>query len=418
MQNSNKKQKISYNSAATNFQSISNPHGELSEYQTLLNALEKIKYGKLLLETPDYNSYIFGNGNKGPEVYLKINNWDALNAIITHGEIGFGEAYVADLWDTDELPKLLILLLSNTDIVEDYFYGHPLRAILMHIKSLRNTNSLSGSRRNIHKHYDLGNDFYSLWLDKSMTYSCALFGGDKSMSLEDAQQAKYNRILDKLNPTKGEHILEIGCGWGGFAEAAAKKGIKVTGITISDEQKKYADERIQRLGLDKLVKIEFKDYREIPGQFDYIVSIGMLEHVGERYWPNYFNVIKSRIKPGGSAMIQCITIDENVFEKTRHKHGFIDTYIFPGGRVPSKSRFLESVQNAGLDCSEIFTFGQDYALTLRQWLKRFERNRKKIKNLGYDESFIRMWRYYLASCIAAFTCNRTDVMQAEIRHIK
>ena len=380
------------------------------------------RYDAVILDPPSYGHgpkgevYGFDGQKPGPEAYMRIRSWNALDALLARGEIGFAEAYIAGLWDTNDLPALLSWGLANADSLERYFYGRPLHALWIRFKAMRQANSLSGSKRNILKHYDLGNDFYSLWLDKSMTYSCALFEGDKSRSLEAAQQAKYRRILSKLNAKEGQHILEIGCGWGGFAEAAARDGIKVTAITLSVEQKNYAEERLRRQGLSHLARVELIDYRKVTGQFDYIVSIGMFEHVGEKYWPVYFDIINKRLKPGGKAMVQSITIDDEVFERTHGKQGFIETYIFPGGMLPSKSRFRANAERAGLNCREMFAFGQDYALTCRRWAANVEAQKEKIRALGYDESFLRMWRFYLACCVAAFETGRTAVMQAELVH--
>jgi cyclopropane-fatty-acyl-phospholipid synthase len=418
MQRSAATLQIPYGDSAVSYQSLPRLRvvTPLPVRHPLFDAFEQAEYGQLLLHAPDGQAYAFGGKKPGPEAYLRLHRWDAFDALLARGEIGFAEAYIAGLWETNDLPALLTWGLVNADSLERYFHGHPLHALLMRVKALRHANSLSGSRRNILKHYDLGNDFYRLWLDDSMTYSCALFGKNKSLSLEEAQQAKYHRLLDRLDPAPGAHILEIGCGWGRFAEMAARQGLRVTSITISDEQKAFAEERMRRAGLDHLVTVELKDYRKITGQFDHIVSIGMFEHVGMRYWPTYFNTIRSRLKPGGTAMVQTITLDDCVFERTRHKHGFIEHYIFPGGMLPSKCRFRAAAEKAGLECREMFAFGQDYALTLRHWLERFEAQRESVQRLGYDESFMRMWRFYLASCIAAFTSNRTDVIQADIRN--
>lgn len=380
----------------------------------LLNAFGQAEYGQLLLHAPDGQAYGFQGKNPGPNAYMRLHSWNALDALLARGEIGFADAYIAGLWETNDLPALLSWGLVNADVLEAYFYGRPLHALLARIKAIQHANSLSGSKRNILKHYDLGNDFYALWLDQSMTYSCALFEGDKTRNIADAQQAKYRRILSKLGAKEGDHILEIGCGWGGFAQAAAREGIKVTGITLSVEQKIYAEERLCRFGLSHLAKVELIDYRKIEGQFDHIVSIGMFEHVGEKYWPVYFDIIRKRLKPGGKAMVQSITIDDEVFERTHGKQGFIETYIFPGGMLPSKSRFRACAERAGLNCKEMFAFGQDYALTVRRWSANFEAHKEQIRALGYDESFMRMWRFYLACCIAAFETKRTDVMQAEL----
>jgi cyclopropane-fatty-acyl-phospholipid synthase len=380
----------------------------------LFNAFSQCEYGELFITTPDGQGYNFKGKKEGPQAYLKLYTWGGLDALIASGEIGFAEGYIHKQWDTNDLPALLTYGLVNADSLERYFHGKPLYALWTWLRNLFRVNSLRGSKRNIVAHYDLGNDFYSLWLDKSMTYSGALFD-KKNRSLEEAQQAKYHRILGKLDAAPGMHILEIGCGWGGFAEVAAKAGLRVTSITISEAQKTYAKERIRLSGLDHLATIELIDYRNIIGPFDHIVSIGMFEHVGEEYWPAYFKTIKSHLKPGGKAIVQTITIDDDIFERLRGKTGFIEHYIFPGGLLPSKSRFREAVNAVGLECNEMFGFGQDYAITVKHWLERFESQRMRIQALGYDESFMRMWRFYLASCIASFVSNRTDVMQAELR---
>ncbi|MDE3061319.1 MAG: class I SAM-dependent methyltransferase, partial [Pseudomonadota bacterium] len=353
----------------TSFEQQENLHptARASTVHPLLEAFQQAEHGQLLLHAPEGTAYGFHGNKPGPEAYLRLHSWNALDALLARGEVGFAEAYIAGLWDTGDLPALLAWGLMNADSLERYFYGRPLHALLMRIKAIAHANTLSGSKRNILKHYDLGNDFYRLWLDPSMTYSCALFEGDKSKSLADAQAAKYRRILNKLGAKEGDHILEIGCGWGGFAQAAAEAGVRVTGITISVEQKIYAEERLSRLGLSHLARIELTDYREIEGQFDHIVSIGMFEHVGEKFWPGYFEVVKQRLKPGGKAMVHSITIDEEVFTRTHGKLGFIETYIFPGGELPPKSRFRAAAESAGLSCKEMFAFGKDYALTVRRW---------------------------------------------------
>jgi len=381
-----------------------------------LEALRQAEYGQLTMITPEGERLEFTGAKLGPSAHMRLYDWKALEALIARGEIGFADAYIDRKWDSNDLPALLTYGLQNTESLEHFFHGRPLYALWVTLCNRLSPNSVSGSRRNIMAHYDLGNDFYSLWLDKSMTYSCALFEGDASRSLEEAQQAKYHRILGKLAASPGEHILEIGCGWGGFAEAAAKAGLRVTAITLSLEQADYARERIKCAGLDHLATIKLIDYREVKQCFDHIVSIGMFEHVGEKYWPVYFDCVKHCLKPGGKAMIQSITLDDRLFETLHDYTGFIEYYIFPGGMLPSKSRFRAAAEKAGLRCKEIFGFGQDYARTLRHWLQRFDAHADTIRALGYDEPFMRLWRFYLASCIASFDSRRTDVMQAEVMH--
>jgi cyclopropane-fatty-acyl-phospholipid synthase len=304
----------------------------------------------------------------------------------------------------------------NAPSLERFFYGKPWHALKTYLRQTLCINSLWRSRRNVMAHYDLGNDFYALWLDKGMTYSCALFENDVNRSLENAQDAKYQRILRKLDARAGQHILEIGAGWGGFAEAAARQGLFVTAVTLSKEQEQYANERLRRAGLQELATVQLADYRHISGRFDHVVSIGMFEHVGERYWRSYFSTIKKCLKPGGNAMIQSITIDDDIFEKRHRYSGFMEQVIFPGGMLPSKSRFLSSARQAGLEGQEMFTFGKDYILTAQHWLNRFHAHKDEARALGYDERFLRLWRFYLSACIAAFASGRTDVMQVRLTH--
>jgi cyclopropane-fatty-acyl-phospholipid synthase len=382
----------------------------------LLKAFAQAEYGHLTVRTPEGLSYHFEGRKNGPVADLQLHSWKTLDWLLARGEIGFAEAYMDKMWDSANLPSLLSYGLVNADSLERYFYGRPVYALWVRVVSMLRSNSIGGSRRNIKQHYDLGNAFYALWLDKSMTYSCGLFGGDRSLTLEEAQAAKYRRILDKLEAKAGDHILEIGCGWGGFAETAARRCIRVTAITVSQEQADYAQARMHDAGLDGLVSICLTDYRKIEGVFDHVVSIGMFEHVGEQYWPTYFQTVKARLKPGGKAMVQSITIDAGVFERTHGKNGFIETYIFPGGVLPSKPVFRKAAEKAGLQCREMFAFGHDYSITTGKWLERFNAREKEVRLMGYDESFLRMWRMYLSCCMAAFDTERTEVMQAELTH--
>ncbi len=387
-----------------------------NEGNFFLKALHNIEYGQITVIAPDGERLEFSGSQKGPAVELILKDWRALDELVARGEIGFADAYIDELWSTPDLPALLTFGLMNDHALEQFFHGKPWYALWVRLKSFFHGNSLKGSRRNIMAHYDLGNDFYSLWLDKSMTYSCALFEGDSSRSLEDAQQAKYQRILRKIAAKPGENVLEIGCGWGGFAVAAARAGLRVTAITISEKQAEFAKQRIENEGLSSLVNIELRDYREMEGVFDHIVSIGMFEHVGENYWREYFSIIKKHLKMGGTALVQSITLDDYLFEKLHGKYGFIEQYIFPGGMLPSKSRFRTAALQEGLICKEMFGFGEDYARTLRNWLTRFDAQKEQVSELGYKKDFIRLWRFYLASCIASFTSKRTDVIQAHITH--
>jgi len=380
-----------------------------------LVALGQTECGSLTLMAPDGNVSQFSGRREGPSAHLRLRDWRALDALVARGETGFAEAYISGLWESADVADLLTFGLMNAPALEKFFHGNPWQALLARLRGLLQVNSRLRSRRNVMAHYDLGNDFYRLWLDESMTYSCALFAGHPERSLEEAQQAKYQRILSRLNARPGEHILEIGCGWGGFAEAAARQGLHVSAITLSKEQAQYATERLHRAGLQHLASVWLLDYREISGKFDYVVSIGMFEHVGERYWPVYFETIRQRLNRGGKALVQSITLDKDVFETWHNHRGFIEEVVFPGGMLPSVPRFLTAVKQAGLECHDIFPFGQDYVRTLQHWLSRFEMHKQEVRALGYDDKFLRLWRFYLSACIASFASGRSDVMQAELR---
>jgi cyclopropane-fatty-acyl-phospholipid synthase len=385
-----------------------------NEGNLFLEALRNVQYGRITIITSHGKTLEFSGRESGPAAELMVNDWNIFDDLIARGETGFAEAYIDGRWESPDLPSLLTFALVNTDSLEKFFHGKPLYALWIRLKSFFKGNTLAGSKRNIMSHYDLGNDFYALWLDKSMTYSSALFEGDKNRSLEDAQQAKYTRILGKLSLQPGDHILDIGCGWGGFAIAAARHGARVTAVTVSQQQAQLAKEKVMEAGLSGKISVILKDYRELVGTFDHIVSIGMFEHVGEEYWPIYFRTVKNHLKPGGKAMIQCITLDDHLFEKLHGTYGFIEEYIFPGGMLPSKARFRKAAMQAGFACNEMFGFGLDYAITLRHWAARFEAQKPIVRKMGYDEQFLRLWDFYLASCIASFESRRTDVMQAEL----
>jgi len=286
---------------------------------------------------------------------------------------------------------------------------------MFRIKHMLRSNTRANARKNIHAHYDLSNDFYRLWLDDTMTYSSAVFHGDYSTPMAEAQTAKYERILQVLNPAPGATILEIGCGWGGFAEHAARtRNVKVTCITLSRAQLEFAAARITAAGLDQLVELHLIDYRDVRGEFDYIVSIEMFEAVGERFWPTYFKAVHDRLKRGGRAVIQSITIDEAAFPRYRETSDFIREYIFPGGMLAPIPRFIADANAAGLSAGEPFRFGIDYAETLKWWLHRVNEKVADIKLLGFDEKFLQLWRFYLCYCEAGFRTGRTNVMQIEL----
>lgn len=370
-----------------------------------LASLEGIRYGRLSLTTPEGHHHRFGAD--GPEAVLHIGNWALLSALARRGDVGFGESYVAGHWDSPDLEALLTLAIRNLDHLGGQGRQGWLSGLRFRLTDRLRANSTAGSVRNIRAHYDVGNEFYHLWLDPGMSYSSALFEGTDD--LETAQARKNDRILSRLAP--GERILEIGCGWGGFAERAAETGRHVTGLTLSPAQKGYADAR-----LDGRAEIRLQDYRRAGGQYDNIVSVEMIEAVGERYWPAYFATLKARLAPGGRAVIQSITVPDAEFSIYRKRSDFIRQHIFPGGMLPSPAILTHHGTQAGLELLGSFSFGQDYARTCRIWAARMAEAAPRIRRYGYDEAFLRCWRYYLEGCAATFATGRTDVVQVEYSH--
>lgn len=376
-----------------------------------LKTLDGIEYGSLRLVMPDGKVRVFSGKAPGPQTDLQVHDWSVIAGLAAKGDIAMAADYQSGLWETANLPELLTLALQNEETISPYIFGTTMGRLKAQLAYLLNSNTLKGSRRNIRAHYDLGNAFYKLWLDPSMTYSSALFVTPQE-SLEQAQYHKYDRILDVLDGQSGR-ILEIGCGWGGFAERATSRSgdFEVKGITLSTEQHEYAQ---QRLG--NKADIVLQDYRHQQGLFDYIVSIEMFEAVGEKYWPTYFDQVKSLLSRKGKAVVQTITIRDNLFEKYRKSGDAIRSFIFPGGMLPSPQRFKQAAETAGLKAENQFDFGLDYAETLRRWLHNFDKAIPQVKAMGFDDSFIRLWRFYLAYCIAGFRAGRINVMQIELSH--
>ena len=351
-----------------------------------------------------------------PSASLVVHDWGMFAAAMRSGDNGFAESFIAGEWETPDLCALLRVFIANRNALEAVIYGRWWGQLAHRLRHWLNRNTRTNSRKNIHAHYDLGNDFYRLWLDSTMTYSSALFEGDLTRSLADAQSAKYARILRALDVQPGQHILEVGCGWGGFAEHAARAGCRVTGITISEAQLEYAQRRIAAAGLQDRVELRLQDYRDLEGQFDHVVSIEMFEAVGERYWPGYFGMLRDRLKPGGRALVQSITIAESKFERYRTGTDFIQQYIFPGGMLPSPQRFGEVAAGQGMSVEDMHHFGLDYAETLRRWHQVFDYASPQVREQGFDERFMRTWRFYLAYCEAGFRARATDVVQAVLVH--
>lgn len=376
----------------------------------LFKRLDTIDTGTLSLTTPDGKTRVFEGKNPGETADIELHDWSVVTNIIRKGDVGFAEDYRAGNWKTDDLTALTTLGLNNRAALNRLVMGGNFSRTISMLSYLLKLNSVKGSKKNIHAHYDLGNDFYKLWLDPSMTYSSAIYKNETD-NLESAQHNKYDRILDCMEQDSGS-LLEVGCGWGGFAERAQDRGdFDIRGVTLSEEQHAYANNR-----LGKKADIVLEDYRHQDGKFDNIVSIEMFEAVGEKYWPTYFNKIGSLLSEKGKAVIQTITIHEGDFENYRRGGDFIRSYIFPGGMLPSVPRFRDEVVKAGMTSGNEFYFGQDYARTLEAWLKTFDEKKEDVKALGFDDGFIRLWRFYLAACVAGFRTGRTDVMQVELSH--
>jgi cyclopropane-fatty-acyl-phospholipid synthase len=376
-----------------------------------LALLERISHGHLELLTPEHTRMVFGNAHAGPAATLQVHDWRACDRILRAGDIGFAEAYGAGWVDSPDLAALLRLAVRNDSALDRALFGSLLARGWYRLRHWLRRNNRAGSRRNIHAHYDIGNAFYRLWLDPSWTYSSALFDGDYSQPLERAQQRKYQRVIDTLGLRAGDRVLEVGCGWGGFAEHAARQGIHVHGVTLSPSQLAIGRERIAAAGLAPLVELELRDYRDSGGSYDAIVSIEMFEAVGERYWQDYFRTLAARLKPGGKALVQSITIGEQYFPRYRAGSDFIQQYIFPGGMLPSIERFEHGAARAGLRNVGRLAFGPDYAETLRRWRRAYHDARAEVTAQGYDNHFQRIWDLYFAYCEAGFDEGRTDVVQ-------
>lgn len=372
-----------------------------------LDTCARITSGSLRLRTPEGEVHDFGQGS--PLAEIRIHDWSVVTAIAAKGDIGLGETYVAGLWETPSIPDLAMVALRNADHLQGYTYAGFWNGLKFSVLDrLIRANTLRGSSRNIRAHYDVGNEFYQLWLDEGMTYSAAMFGpGDND--LFRAQNRKYDRILGQVKDA--ERLLEIGCGWGGFAERAAGLGHSVTSLTISPSQKGYAEAR-----LDGRAEILLQDYRKATGTFDSIVSIEMIEAVGQRYWPTYFATLKARLAQGGRAMVQAITVPDAYFDTYQRTSDFIRQHTFPGGMLLSNAVIADQARAVGLRVIDSHAFGPDYSRTCAIWNDRLDRKAEHIRRLGHDERFLRSWRYYLGVSTASFAAGRTDVVQVELVH--
>jgi len=385
-----------------------------AQARLVLSMLARLKHSALKLRLPNGQTLQFGDTHhpQAQPVTLELRNWNICGAALRSGDIGFAETFIDGSWSTDNLAGLIELFIRNREAVEAMIYGKWWGNLFYRIKHVFNRNSRSGSRKNIHAHYDIGNAFYELWLDPSMTYSSALFSDAPDQSLQDAQSAKYRRLLAELLVEPGQRILEIGCGWGGFAEVAAREGsAHVTGLTLSREQLAFAENRLALAGLAQRAELRLQDYRDCNDSYDAIASIEMFEAVGEAYWPDYFACIARNLKSGGRACIQTIVIADELFERYRSGTDFIQQYIFPGGMLPCPDAFRKQAEKQGLRVVNELAFGLDYARTLAIWLAAFHEKLHAVREQGFDERFLRTWEFYLAYCEAGFRARSLDVYQ-------
>jgi cyclopropane-fatty-acyl-phospholipid synthase len=376
---------------------------------------QKMNTGRADFILPDGRRFRAEGQRPGAVAEMHIHNEDLFARLIREGDLGFCDAYLDGWWSTPDLQAFMDLVHTDNDDIYDGFPGIFLVRNYERLRNWLKRNHKAQAKRNISYHYDLGNDFYRLWLDDTMTYSAALFETGQE-SLETAQLAKYKQLVDEMGAQPGDHILEIGCGWGGFAEYAAKeRGLRVTGLTISEEQFKYASERIEKAGLSGQVDFKLQDYRDEQGTYDGVASIEMFEAVGEKYWPVYFDVLNARLKPGKTATLQIITVADRRWKVYKRGVDFIQKYIFPGGMLPSPTLLREQITRAGLAVERSVEFGQSYDLTLRRWHETFNEKWDQIAPLGFDERFRRMWNFYLTSCASTFMVENCDVTQITVR---
>lgn len=382
--------------------------------EDFLSRLDCLEYGTLKVKINAHQFILNGKASGGSACIEILNFSEFIKRVYTQGDIGFAESYMAGDWRSSDLSALLYLLAKNRHRFTRLRRASRLTNMVNRVRHWTRRNTRQGSAKNIEAHYDLGNSFYQLWLDPGMTYSCALYKSNQD-SLENAQSNKYQRVLELINPQPGSKILEIGCGWGGFAIAAAERQLRVDGITLSPSQLSWANQRVKSKGLSSHVNLSLTDYRDISGQYQHIVSIEMFEAVGEAYWDDYMAQISNHLIPGGSAALQVITIDETHFNDYREKPDFIQRYIFPGGMLPSISKLIQFAEKHHLALIKDDSFGLDYAATLKQWQINFNQAKDRVLTLGFDKSFIRMWRYYLSYCESGFRDGRLDLHQVLLR---
>ena len=381
----------------------------------VFNILKDIDYGYLEIKTYQGRLVKFGNKDETLKASIKIKKPNFTFNLIKGGSIGFAESYMRDEFETDDLSNLIEITARNIKIIHK-FSGLLDLPIINFIKNIFIKNTKSRSRENISKHYDLGNEFFSLWLDKTLTYSSAIFE-KKTQDLSEAQNNKYQKLINLINPKNGDKVLEIGCGWGGFAEYLGKKyDVKLDCITISKKQYEYAKERIYRCGLNEKVNIQIKDYRDLKDKYNSIASIEMIEAVGQNYLESYFKTLKENLANNGTAAIQAITIDDSLFDRYKNKQDFIQKYIFPGGFLPSKNSINKYVSENGLTIKSYKSYANHYSSTLALWRNEFNKKWDLIKNQGFDSTFKRMWEFYLSYCEAGFKSKNIDLIQFSLQN--
>ena len=381
----------------------------------VFNTLKNIEFGYLEVINHNGKLFKFGNSNDRLKADLKIKNPNFTFNLIKGGSVGFAESYMRNEFETKDLSNLIEVTARNIKQIHKFsgIFDLPL---INFFKNIFIKNTKSRSKENIAKHYDLGNEFFSLWLDKTLTYSSAIFD-EKNKDLSDAQNNKYQKLIDLIKPSNGDKILEIGCGWGGFAEYLGKKyDVKLDCITISKKQFEYAKERIHRCGLNEKVNIKIKDYRDLKDKYNSIASIEMIEAVGQNYLESYFKTIKNNLSNNGKAAIQAITIDDTLFDRYKNKEDFIQKYIFPGGFLPNKNSINKYISDNGLTIKSYESYADHYSNTLSIWRDEFNKKWDQIKNQGFDLTFKRMWEFYLCYCEAGFKSKNIDLIQFSIQN--
>ena len=399
------------------------PHFELPEgtpaaARTVLRLMQSLQYGSITVQLPGGTMQRFG-GMAQPHATICLHNWKPCAAALKSGDIGFAESFIAGDWTTPNLTDLIRVLVKNRAAVDSMIFGSWWGRLFYRIKHLLNRNTRANSQKNIHAHYDLGNAFYQLWLDETMNYSSALFQGNYTQPMAQAQKAKVRRALQLANVKAGDRILEIGCGWGALAEmATTEMGAHITGVTLSTEQLAYAQNRMERFGVQSQADLRLQDYRDIQdAPFDAICSIEMIEAVGREYWPQYFATVSKLLKTGGRACIQSIVIDDALYARYIESTDFIQQYIFPGGCLPCPAEFKRQAEAAGLKVVDELAFGHDYAETLKRWREAFLSQREQVMANNFDERFMRIWEFYLAYCEGAFAENNIDVVQYTLQKV-